>query len=144
MSRRAANHRRHLPRMGTAARLLAAVAVAIVGYAQFATSWHETTVQHVVCAEHGELTHVGPIPTSAPTRAPEQAGIQPAKPETVEAHEHCGFVFAPESSTPSPVIRVAVQSEPPPAVPRQPADPAPRPGRAFVLASAPKTSPPVA
>lgn len=130
--------------MGMAARLLAAVAVATVAFAQFATSWHETTVQHLVCAEHGELTHVPSIPTGAPTRALRRSGIHPADPETVDTHEHCGFLFAPESSTPSPVVRVAVKFEPPPTVAQTPAAPAPDPGRAFVLASAPKTSPPVA
>ncbi len=130
--------------MGGAARLLAAVAVAAVGFAQFATSWHELTVRHVVCAEHGELTHVSSVSTRAPAQVLVRTAIQSADLTTAEAHEHCGFVFAPESSTPSPVVRVAVKFEPPPAVAQKPADPAPHPGRAFVLASAPKTSPPAA
>jgi hypothetical protein len=70
--------------------------------------------------------------------------IQSSDQSPLEAHEHCGFVFALQGSTQPPVIRVAVSFQPPAAVPQPAADPAPRPGRAFVLASAPKTSPPSA
>ena len=77
MSRRVDSHRRYLPRMGVAARLLAAAAVAAVGFAQFATSWHEATVQHVVCAEHGELTHVSSAPCTRPCGRPDGTRSSP-------------------------------------------------------------------
>lgn len=128
--------------MGRAVRLLAVTLIAAVGFAQFSTSWHEATVQHVVCAEHGELTHVSSIASRAPARALGRAAIQAGDVEIADAHEHCGFVFAPASSPPSPVVRVAAKFEPPPIVAEKPGAPAPHPGRAFVLASAPKTSPP--
>jgi hypothetical protein len=130
--------------MGVAARLLAVAVVAAVGFAQFSTSWHEVTVQHVVCAEHGELTHVSSIASRGPVRALGRAAIQAADLELADAHEHCGFVFAPASSPPSSIVRVAARFEPPPVVAETRGAPAPHPGRAFVLASAPKTSPPIA
>lgn len=130
--------------MGMAARVLAVAVVVAVGFAQFSTSWHEATVQHVICAEHGELTHVSRVDTGAPVQALGRAAIKGADLEMADAHEHCGFVFAPASSPPSPIVRVAVKFEPPAAVRETRAAPAPHPGRAFVLASAPKTSPPTA
>ncbi len=144
MFRGAISHRRYLPRMGVAARLFAAAAVVLVGFAQFSESWHEMTVRHVLCAEHGELMHVASQSHRGPVQALRHDVIESANTETVEAHEHCGFVFSLQSSAPSPIIRVAVRYEPPRAATHRPADPALPPGRAFVLASAPKTSPPAA
>jgi hypothetical protein len=141
---RASNHRRHLPRKGVAARLLAVAAVASLAFAQFSASWHEATVQHVRCAEHGELTHVSPVSSLRRVSISRGNTVESSDVETVEAHDHCGFVFAVQGSAPAPVLRVAVRFAPPPVIAQQPADPAPRPGRTFVLASAPKTSPPSA
>jgi hypothetical protein len=115
-----------------------------VGFAQFSTSWHEATVQHVRCAEHGELTHVSSLPSDGPNQTSTGNAIRSAGLGTLDVHEHCGFVFAVQGSTSAPFVRIAVTFAPPPVVARQPANPAPRPGRAFVLASAPKTSPPAA
>jgi hypothetical protein len=42
------------------------------------------------------------------------------------------------------VVRAVVRYSPPPMIAREVREPAPAPGRAFVLASAPKTSPPSA
>jgi len=41
-----------------ATRLLAFALIATMSFGPIASSWHELTVRHVVCAEHGELTHV--------------------------------------------------------------------------------------
>jgi hypothetical protein len=125
-----------------AIRLLAATAIATIAFAQFATSWHEATVQHVRCAEHGELTHVSMVSNGGPPPSIRRSAVQSSDDSTLEAHEHCGFVFALHGSNQPPVVRVAVRFEPPQAAVQRRADPAPRPGRAFVLASAPKTSPP--
>lgn len=144
MLRRANSHSHNRLRGGVAIRLLAVTAVAAVGFAQFSTSWHEATVQHVRCAEHGELTHASTISNHGQTPSSRRGTIRSSDESTLEAHDHCGFTFALQGSSQPPVVRVAVKFEPPPAAVQRPAAPAPRPGRAFVLASAPKTSPPSA
>ena len=133
-----------LPRRKIAARLLAAASIAAVGFAQFSASWHEMTVQHVRCAEHGELTHIASIAHHAPVPTPRRDTIESADVGAIDGHDHCGFVFALRNAAPARVVRVAVRFAPPPAVVEQPAAPVPSTGRAFVLASAPKTSPPSA
>ena len=148
MDRRASRHERRSPRAAAAARLLAVLAVVAVGFGQLSTSWHEATVHHVRCAEHGELTHVrsasGQSRAAQPTEAFDGNALRSGDVELADAHEHCGFLFAVEGSAPSPLVRVAVAFQPPPEVARQLAPPAPNRGRAHVLASAPKTSPPAA
>jgi hypothetical protein len=124
--------------------LLAAASIAAVGFAQFSASWHEMTVQHVRCAEHGELTHIASIAHHAPVPTPRRDTIESADVGAIDGHDHCGFVFALRNAAPARVVRVAVRFAPPPAVVEQPAAPVPSTGRAFVLASAPKTSPPSA
>jgi hypothetical protein len=127
-----------------AARLLAAAAVLTFGLGQFVASWHEATVQHVRCAEHGELTHVS-LSHHAPSPTLRRNTIDSSEFGTIDGHEHCGFVFARRDTAPTKLVRVAVRFTPPPAVAQQPVDPLPSIGRrAFVLASAPKTSPPSA
>jgi hypothetical protein len=133
--KRAPAHRR------AGSRLLAIVAVAAVGFAQFWSSWHEATVQHVRCAEHGELTEVHAVAEHRPVTATEGDTVR-AKDPTGTAHEHCGFVFAAQGAAPSSLIRTASRFCPPPVVTQRPGDQIVRPERAFVLASAPKTSPP--
>ena len=125
-----------------AARLLAVALVALIGTAPIASSWHELTVRHVVCAEHGELTHL---------RAPQALGVTPihdfgsAKGQPTEAldgHEHCASGFIVRGRTHLSVIRSVVRYTSPLAVIRDVCAPLASPGRSFVLASAPKTSPP--
>lgn len=127
-----------------AARLLAAVSIAAIGFAQFSASWHEMTVQHVRCAEHGELTHIASLSHRAPAPTPRRDTIESADAGAIDGHDHCGFVFALRNAAPTTFVRVAVRFAPPPAVVERPAVPVPSTGRAFVLASAPKTSPPSA
>jgi len=143
---RASNHRalRFLSR-GIGPRLFAAALIAAVGFAQFSASWHEASVRHVRCAEHGEMTHVAALAdydvsaARAPVANDALAGSEASAPA---GHDHCGVVFSFRTSAQSRVLRLAVRFSPPPAILRRAGAPAPRPGRSFVLASAPKTSPP--
>jgi len=61
-----------------------------------------------------------------------------------EGHEHCSSGFLVRARLHLSVIRPVVRYTPPPAITREVLEIAVTPGRAFVLASAPKTSPPAA
>ena len=124
-----------------------AVAMTLVAtVAQFFALSHEVTVRHFRCAEHGELTHVAAMVAPAAELPAQRAddAFRARDTEATDAHEHCGVTFTVEGSSCTPSIG-SVSSAAPPA-------PAPRPApstvswheRAFVLASAPKTSPPSA
>jgi hypothetical protein len=150
MFRRAKIRRAEQRGRSAAARLLAVAAIAATGFAQLSTSWHEASVRHVRCAEHGEITHVAMGANRAASsgvhhHAHHQAVVGASEPVApAGGHDHCDFVFAVQGNAPVPVVRVAVKVAPPPLVAPRPVEPAPLPGRAFVLASAPKTSPPSA
>ena len=123
---------------------LAVMAAAMV--AQLLSISHEMTVRHFRCAEHGELTHVATmvaVPAVAPSR-PTNDAFRARDAESVDAHEHCGVTFTVEGSSCTPSIgsvsRAALLA---PALRPAPSAVSWR-GRAFVLASAPKTSPPSA
>jgi hypothetical protein len=150
MFRRASHHGRNRTRprpagAALATRLFALALIGAIGFAQFATSWHETAVRHVRCAEHGEVTDValGSDHDVAPARA-SVPRIKQGPTGATSEHDHCAVAFALRGSAQPRVLRVAERFAPPPVVVRCSGAPAPRPGRAFVLASAPKTSPPVA
>jgi hypothetical protein len=128
--------------MKGAARFLAFALIALTGVAPISSSWHELTVRHVVCAEHGELTD---IPTSqgtgvSPNRSFSSVERQPT--DALEGHEHCTSGFIVRGRAHLSVVRSFVRFTPPPSVVRDVGAPLTAPGRAFVLASAPKTSPP--
>jgi hypothetical protein len=137
-----------LPREGgLAARLFAAALVAAVGFAQFSTSWHEANVRHVQCAEHGEAIDVGIVSDLGPSPARHRAtgsGMERADNTETASHDHCSVVLAFRTSARTQLVRLAIRFAPPPVVVQPASEPARRPGRAFVLASAPKTSPPAA
>jgi hypothetical protein len=143
MRRGAANHG-----FSAAARSLVVAVVAAATLAQFFALSHEVTVRHVRCAEHGELTHVAalaidlPTPTLGARRT--VAAWRPQAGETTDAHEHCATAFTVAGGSAPPVVRVAVRFTPPPSVYRAASVAVPPIARAFVLASAPKTSPPTA
>jgi hypothetical protein len=129
-----------------AAKSLAVVVIAAATLAQFWELSHEVTVRHFRCAEHGELTHVAPMaldPSPSGARRPGDA-LRAQVVETVDAHEHCAPIFSVEGSGCAPVVRAAARCTPPPSVMRAAPVVATFIGRAFVLASAPKTSPPSA
>ena len=129
-----------------AARLFAAALIAAVGFAQFSLSWHEASVRHVRCAEHGEMTHVAALSDSgtAPSRGITRTTLAGSEAGTLAGHEHCGAAFTFRGSAQHKISRVATRFTPPPAAVWRVGAPAPRPGRSVVLASAPKTSPPSA
>lgn len=150
-----ANKRKVLrPRQGAVVlRVFAAALVAAVGIAQMSASWHEANVRHVRCAEHGEAIDVGVHSDARPSATgdhansaefAERAQIEGTPSTEAVSHDHCSVVFAFRASARAQLLRLATRLIPPPVVVRGTSEPAPRPGRAFVLASAPKTSPPSA
>ena len=123
---------------------VAVMAAAMV--AQLLAISHEMTVRHFRCAEHGELTHVAALAAPAaelPTQRADDA-FRARDTEATDSHEHCGVAFTIAGSSCTPSIGSVTSAAPPAVAPR----PAPSAiswrGRAFVLASAPKTSPPSA
>lgn len=127
-----------------ALRLFAAALLAAVGVAQLSSAWHEASVRHVQCEEHGEAIDVGVIASvAAPVRdRADSAGMEGADSTEATSHDHCAVVLAFRTSARAQLVRLATRFEPPPVVVRPASEPAPQPGRAFVLTSAPKTSPP--
>ncbi len=126
---------------------VAVMAAAMV--AQLLSISHEMTVRHFRCAEHGELTHVAALSApaamqSAPDPRSGHEALRARDGEAADTHEHCGVAFTVQGSSCTTSIGSAIGAAP--------ASPALRPapssvhwqGRAFVLASAPKTSPPSA
>jgi hypothetical protein len=137
-----------LRRTGAARTLLAGVLLVVATVAPFAASWHEASVQHVRCAEHGELTHVAVshmAPDGGDRRPSVEAGPSMNRGETgtPAGHEHCDLTFVVQGSAQTPPVRTTVRIVPPSVLATAPVVAVPAPGRAFVLASAPKTSPPV-
>jgi hypothetical protein len=128
----------------TAAQLLSFALVAMIVAAPIASSWHELTVRHVRCAEHGELTHVPASQGLAPAPARDVASAEGQATDVADGHDHCANGFLVRGRLHVSVIRTLVRFTPPPAVARQVRELTVSPGRAFVLASAPKTSPPSA
>ena len=131
-----------------AARLLAVALVAIVAAAPLARSFHEITVRHVRCAEHGELTHVHVAAATerdaASTRAASSSVAESRETDSIDGHEHCASAVVVRARLDVAIVRTPVRFEPPPAVVREVPRASTRPGRTCVLASAPKTSPPSA
>ena len=141
MRLRAGNHG-----ASAAAKSLTVAVMAAAMVAQLLSISHEMTVRHFRCAEHGELTHVAAM-VAGPAEALSQRAddtFRTRDAETGDAHEHCGVAFTIEGSSCTPSIGSVTSAAPPAVAPR----PAPSAiswrGRAFVLASAPKTSPPSA
>jgi hypothetical protein len=131
--------RRHLGILRVRIRLLAALALALLGGDHVFPALHHLVVSHELCAEHGVLEHHG---SAAAERAHREEGpvFQGISAEG-EHHDHCGSVPASPPRAPlaaafdasfvpvrSPVLPAVVASA---AVP--PAD---------VVAFAPKQSPP--
>jgi hypothetical protein len=124
--------------------LLVIALVATMGFAPIANSQHELTVRHVVCAEHGELTHVRATTGATGVDARGIASVTKEEGDVAEGHEHCSSGFLVRARLHHSVIRSLVRYTPPPVITREVREIAVNPGRAFVLASAPKTSPPSA
>ena len=138
---RAGNHR---ATAATKSFTVAVMAAAMV--AQLLSISHEMTVRHFRCAEHGELTHVAALVAApaVPSAQPTHDAFRAHDAETADAHEHCGVTFTVEGSSCTPSMG-GMSSVVPPSPALRPAPSAVSwRGRAFVLASAPKTSPPSA
>jgi hypothetical protein len=141
MRLRAGNHK-----ASAAAKVLTIAVMAAATFAQLLSMSHEMTVRHFRCSEHGELTHVAPVVASPAALSTPRANdaLRAQDSDAADAHEHCGVAFTIEgrSGSPPPASAANVASPPPPLHPAAtvliPA------GRAGVLASAPKTSPPSA
>jgi hypothetical protein len=141
MRLRAGNHR-----ASAAAKAFTVAVMAAATIAQLLSISHEMTVRHFRCAEHGELTHVTAMAaTSAGLTVRHTYDVLRARDaEAADAHEHCGVAFTVEGSSCAPSCGGA-SSTPPPAPAMRPAPATVSwSGRAGVLASAPKTSPPSA
>jgi hypothetical protein len=142
MRLRAGNHG-----ASAAAKSFTVAVMAAAMAAQLLSISHEMTVRHFRCAEHGELTHVAAM-TAAPMERPTlrtNDAFRARDTEATDAHEHCGVTFTVEGSSCTPSTGRAMSVVPPAPALRTPAPSAVSwRGRAFVLASAPKTSPPSA
>jgi hypothetical protein len=124
----------HAKRRAIGAAALAVVVAAVTLLAD----WHQATVLHARCADHGELYHVGAAgPRVGDHRIAAREGA------ASDEHDHCELCPRVHDGTP-----------PPPAIVRAPMPPvAPAPiaqPRAVVIATgdavlhhAPKTSPPI-
>jgi hypothetical protein len=126
------------------AKLLVIALIAAVGLAPIASSRHELTVRHVRCAEHGELTHVRATDGLSVEPSRQLASVEGETDNATDGHDHCSSGFLVRGRMHVSVLRSLVRFTPPPTVTREIRDVAATPGRAFVLASAPKTSPPSA
>jgi hypothetical protein len=117
MRLRASNHR-----ASAAAKAFTVGVMAAAIFAQLLSISHEMTVRHFRCAEHGELTHVAAMVASAAELSTQRTSdaFRAGETQAADGHEHCGVAFTVEGSSCAPG------------------------GRAGVLASAPKTSPPSA
>ena len=146
---RRANRARRIqhPGVGLTARLFAAALIVGFGFSQLLASWHDAGVRHVRCAEHGEMVDVEAGSNLGPALADGRASgttAEGTETSTPSEHEHCAVALALRGSSQLQVVRAAARLVAPPVAVRPAVDPAPRPGRSFVLASAPKTSPPSA
>jgi hypothetical protein len=140
MRLRASNHR-----ASAAAKAFTVGVMAAAIFAQLLSISHEMTVRHFRCAEHGELTHVAAMVASAAELSTQRTSdaFRAGETQAADGHEHCGVAFTVEGSSCAPSAGSAIGTVAP-----APARPAPAlvipGGRAGVLASAPKTSPPSA
>jgi hypothetical protein len=129
-------------RLSSAAKSFAVAMTLVATVAQFVALSHEVTVRHFRCAEHGELTHVAAtsgeslLPMPPPTDV-----LRRGEADAPDAHEHCAAAFTLQGGSSSPLVGGAARLAPPPQDRPPPVLPLVR-DRVFVLASAPKTSPP--
>jgi hypothetical protein len=114
----------------------------IATLAQFFALSHEVTVRHFRCTEHGEVTHVAIASLESPLAIPRSTdAFRHRETDAPDAHEHCALAFTVQGGSSSPLLGEADRVAPPPPGRPTPIQPPAR-GGAFVLSSAPKTSPP--
>lgn len=125
-------------------RALALLLAAVAFCAPLFTAWHDAMVQHVRCAEHGELTHVNALHSHNGKAGGARSSLQTEENTNLsDVDRHCGVAFVLRGGAPAPVVQSVAGYQPPPA-PVGPVDFVVPRARLFVLASAPKTSPPAA
>jgi hypothetical protein len=129
-------------RFSPAAKSFAVAMTLVATVAQFLALSHEMTVRHFRCAEHGELTHVAATSGEYPPPMPRSIHVlRRGEADAPDAHEHCAAAFTVQGGSSLPLVGGVARLAPPPQD-RPPPIPPPALGRVFVLASAPKTSPP--
>jgi hypothetical protein len=129
-------------RFSSAAKSFAVAMTLLATVAQFFALSHEMTVRHFRCAEHGELTHIAATSGGYPPPMPRSIHVlRRGEADAPDAHEHCAAAFTVQYGSSLPLVGSAARLVPPPQDRPPPVLPPAR-GRAFVLASAPKTSPP--
>jgi hypothetical protein len=119
---------------------LAFVVAALCPTVQIAASLHEAVVRHVVCAEHGELTHVSAVEATLPEGTAQDAVPSATGDHSSSEHEHCLQVGMVRNVRPQPALTA---SRAPEVLTRGLGEPAHyvAPGTRLLLC-APKTSPP--
>jgi hypothetical protein len=131
-----------------AAKAFTIAVMAAATVAQLLSISHEMTVRHFRCAEHGELTHVavlmGPAANLPAHDTRDIDAIRARDAEATDTHEHCGVTLTVEGTSYTTPIGSAIGAVPPSAALRPAPSSVSWHARAFVLASAPKTSPPSA
>jgi hypothetical protein len=130
------------PRFAWFGRLLALMVLALFGAGHALPGLHHVLTPHVVCAEHGELTHSQDA-GAHPAEPPSASDSLTASGEAAHAHEHCSL--AGLAADPCPVVlgssatRLPVQERA-----RAPLAEAERAHSSVeLLALAPKLAPPV-
>jgi hypothetical protein len=129
-------------RLSSAAKSFAVAMTLIATLAQFFALSHEVTVRHYRCAEHGELTHIAATSGEFLLPVPRLTdAVRRGETDAPDAHEHCAAAFTICGGSSLPFVGGAARLAPPPQDRPPPLPPLVR-DRLFVLASAPKTSPP--
>ena len=126
-----------------ASRAMAVVASLVAVLGQFFALYHEISIRHVRCAEHGELTEVATAHGWSAGNAADLSVLRAEQAQAAEGHDHCSTACVLKTGAKSPVTRISVL----PAAPLGkllPVGVAPARNRALLLAAAPKTSPPSA
>lgn len=126
------------------ARLLSGLLMVATGALPFFASWHEASVQHVACAEHGELVHVSSPHDHEDTHTRDTASLQSEENSSPsDEHQHCDIAFVVQGRAGGPQVPASIRFSPPSVMPPPVDVRSAWPGRESVLASAPKTSPPI-
>jgi hypothetical protein len=132
-SRRRSNHR------GRFSRLVALFVSALCLTGQLLAAAHEATERHILCAEHGEVTHLRVTPASSADPGGND-GVK-AQPEADAGHDHCGILARLVRRQAGPILLVSSAPEPAPRPQPAPAPVVP-PETELILLNAPKIAPP--
>jgi hypothetical protein len=126
-----------------ASRVMAVMASLVAVLGQFFALHHEISIQHVRCAEHGELTDVAAAHGWSAGSAADLSVLRNEEAQAAGGHDHCSTACVLKTGAKSPVTRISFLLVAP-LVRLLPAGVVPAGNRALLLAAAPKTSPPSA